>query len=183
MRRSVAVCAVLLVTATSACSPQPQSAPEVRRTVTVAPSASPPPTLTRSPSPTPPATSAAEKTCAKHALAVLSGAIADVVAHGDVGSRYAAATRKYGKQSEEWRLASLLFPPVYAQLDAHGAGSAKATADALVRDGCRRLYEQNSSRQRMNMRNAEPIELPRADATTTQPEESMAARSCYILEE
>jgi hypothetical protein len=183
VRRSVAVCAAFLAAATSACSSDPQAVPEARQTVTVAPTVSSTPSPSRSTSPAPPATASAEKTCAKGSLSVLSAAIADVVAKEDVGQRYARATRTYGKQSDEWRLASVLFPPVYAQLDAHGEGSAEATATALTRDGCGRLYKRGSAQQRMNLRNAQPIELPGAAPEPSQSSQPSPTRSCYLLEE
>ena len=130
---------------------------------------------------------AAARTCEAGANAVLAAAIKDIVAKGDVGPAYARASRKYGDESEPWRLASTLFPPVYASLDANGAAAARDTGAALVTDACERLHDPRVSQgQRPDLSGASAIELDdeEPEATPTSPPTAAApVRSCYTLEE
>lgn len=130
---------------------------------------------------------AAARSCKSGANAILAAAIKDIVAKGDVGPAYARASRKYGDESEPWRLASTLFPPVYASLDANGAAAARDTGAALITDACERLHDPRVSQgQRPDLSAAGPIELdaeePEATATPS-PTEAAPVRSCYTLEE
>ena len=122
--------------------------------------------------------------CSRDTLAVLSAAISDVVRRGRIGNDYARATRRYGTQSDAWRLASLTFPPVYAQLQAQGQRAARAIARTLAKDGCRRL-DGNSigSAQSPDLTAVEPIRVSATEEPTPQTTAPVAARSCYVLED
>ena len=124
-----------------------------------------------------------ERECIRRTSAVIDAAVRDIVARGDVGEDYDRATRRYGDQSEAWRLASRVFPPVYAQLDAQGAASARSTARALISDACGRLHDPGKSKRVPNLRGAKPIRVPKPESEPTASASPAAARSCYVLEE
>ena len=77
--------------------------------------------------------------CSADTAAVLAAAFDDVVQSGDIGTRYARATREHVRDSDPWRLATPLFAPVYAQVDSQGRDAAKDTARTLSRASCLRL--------------------------------------------
>ena len=122
--------------------------------------------------------------CSRDTLAVLSAAISDVVRRGRIGNDYARATRRYGTQSDAWRLASVTFPPVYAQLQAQGQRAARAIASTLAKDGCRRLDgNYTGSARPPDLTGVEPITVSATEEPTPQTTAPVAARSCYVLED